>query len=660
MIPMTGRRGGKTLPGALAPRAGRAYRRRAAVAAISAAAAAAALSVPVCRGPTGAPPPEQQSQAEDPGRREQGTPHGDGAKGSIGFPLVRLVPSGAAAFVSIPDVPRLVERVSGTGLARALREKEVERFASHVVENLPPGLVHLQRICVGFAKGLAPALGGELAAAVLRFDPLSRRVEAVLLADVSGREDEARAFLAGLGSLVLAGGVIERKPIAGSEALVLRTPRGTELAAWSVGDGLLAIATGSRALAAVLARRPGALEGGEPGLDQSPLFRASTDRSSLEGGTDYRLFVNVEKTLDGIFGRSAAAIRVKYGVGGLRAAALAGRVADSVREALYLDDGGSSGRGCALLWMFRGPGVDLDAARRLPAGTMMAAFGHLDGRARAREVSRAGAEVAGLLPQPLAGLVASAAGAPLTRAAGAVKGEAAVAMWNAGRMGWFPAAAVVAETPERAGAEAGLRRLWASLASGLGGRLQVHSVRREAEPARAIDLYFVENPGILIPVIGSPAYVFDGRTLIVATTATTAREIVEESGGVASTAGFRAVLADLPERRSGLAYVDVPALVRWALEPYAPAVLEALVPGAASRLDRSKVPPGRAVAHHLRPAGGSSVDLGPGVRIDAVTPIGLPLVGAIVCRALAGGTAGPRPPPAPRSAAEERPHEDPF
>ena len=642
-------KGGEQFPRSLVPRA--------LVTSLSAAVAMAA-AVTVGRGPAGPPPVREEASGREPRVRR-----GEAGRPGLGFPLARLVPPDAVALVTIRNVPSFVKRVSETGLARALREKDVERFTRHIVENLPPDLARLRGIAVGFGKTLAPALGGELAVAVLRLDPALSKTEAVLLADVSGREKEARVFLAGFRAIFLAGGRIELVPVAGAEAFVLRAPGGTELAAWSLHDGLLAIGTGVRALAAALGRRPGALEGRSSGLDGSPLFRAAVARSSIarsstDGGADYRVFVDVERALGGLYGESGARILAQYGANGLRAAALAGKVGDSVREALYLH---APGRPGPLLRDLCGSGIDLDAAARLPARTIIATFGAVDGRALARQISRlAQAAARQSRPTALARVLVAVAGEPLDRASRGLRGKATVAVWNAGRVGWFPVAAVTMDVPDPAALEPDLRRFWQSLAAGLGGGVRVHRGRRAGETPGALDLYFVESPKVFISSVGSPAYAFDGATLVAGTTAAAVRDTLQESRGLGSDERFTRLLAELPEGKSRLVYVDVPTLVERALEPYAPAALEALIPGASSWLDRSNVPPGRVAERHLRPAGASAAEAPEGVRIDAVTPAGLPLVAAAAYRILSRSAVARRPrSPRPRAPARPR-YEDPF
>ncbi|MHC4506328.1 MAG: hypothetical protein ACYTFI_23785, partial [Planctomycetota bacterium] len=647
-------KGAETFPGSLLPRI--------LVASLSAAVAMVA-AVTVGRGTVGSPPVREEAPRGEPRvrRAEAGGP-------ALGFPLARLVPPDAVAFLTIRNAPSFMERVSETGLARALGEKDVERFTRHIVENLPPDLARLRGIAVGFGKTLTPALSGELAVAVLRLGPALSKTEAVLLADVSGREKEARVFLAGFGAIFLAGGRIELVPVAGSQAFVLRAPGGTELAAWSLGDGLLAIGTGVEALTAALGRRAGALEGRSNGLDGSALFRASMGRASIarsstadssiprsstDGDADFRAFVNVDLALRGLYGESGAKLLARYGANGLRAAALTGRVGESVREALYLYAPGQRG---ALLHNLCGSGIDLDAAARLPAKTIVATFGAVDGRPLAREVSGLAQRTARQSrPTGLARVLLAVAGEPLDRAARGLRGKAAVAVWNAGRVGWFPVAALAMDVPDRPALEPDLRRLWQSLASGLGGALRVHKGRRAADPSGALDLYFIERPRLFMSSLGSPAYAFDGTTLVAGTTAITVRDALEESRGLRSDAKFTSLLAELPDGKSRLVYIDVPTLAERALEPYAPAALEALVPGARAWLDRSKVPPGPVVEPHLRPAGASAAEAPEGVRIDAVTPGGLPLVAAVAyrilsLRAVARRARSPRS-PLPRPAA---------
>ena len=267
-------------------------------------------------------------------------------------------------------------------------------------------------------------------------------------------------------------------------------------------------------------------------------------------------------------------------------------------------------------------------------------------------------------------MLLAVAGEPLDRASRGLRGRAAVAVWNAGRVGWFPVAAVAMDVPDRTTLEPDLRRFWQSLASGLGGTLRVHRGRRAGDPPGALDLHFVERPKVFISSVGSPAYAFDGATLVAGTTAIAVRDALEESRGLGSNERFTRLLAELPEGKSRLVYVDVPTLADRGLEPYAPAALEALIPGASSWLDRSNVPPGRGVEPHLRPAGASAAQAPEGVRIDAVTPAGLPLVAAVAYRILSRRAVARRPrsrrpsspqPPSPPARAPAAPrYEDPF
>ncbi len=137
---------------------------------------------------------------------------------------------------------------------------------------------------------------------------------------------------------------------------------------------------------------------------------------------------------------------------------------------------------------------------------------------------------------------------------------------------------------------------------------------------------FVERPRVFAALVGSPAYGLDGNTLVTGPAATAVSRVIGESAGLAATDGFRSLLAKFPPERSMFVYVNVETLVERALEPHGPALLEALLPGLAARLDREKLPPGEAVARYLGPAGVSAARIREGIRVDAVTPTGLAAV----------------------------------
>ncbi|MHC5057567.1 MAG: hypothetical protein ACYTKD_23065 [Planctomycetota bacterium] len=538
----------------------------------------------------------------------------------LGFALARLVPPDTLAFVSIPDVPGSVGRVSATGLARALRDERVAPFVREVVAGLPREAAELHALALLFARGLGPSLRGEAAAALLNVEARAggATLEGVFLADVSGRAAGARAFLGTTLALRFVTGRIESVKIAGADAVVCRA--GTDTVAWCECDGLLAIATSPEALGEVL-----------------------TEGSSLDGDVDYRVFVDVERLISLLLGERGPSFSARHGIAGLRSATLTGRVGTSVREALHLDVGDASGAPGVNAGVFRALGgspVGLGPASRMPPETILAAFGNVDGRDLAKLLSD---------PRALRGapksllLLLSLLGRGSARSVlEGVRGEAAVAAWNDGRVGWFPRLALVASIEDRAGTERTIEAAWRSLAARMRGRFLPRRGRWTSDPSREVTVGFVDGPEVFIPIVGSPAYGLDGDTLVAATSAMAVCRFMEEPAGLAATEGFRSLLAELPPERSAFVYVNVETLVERALEPHGLSVLEALAPGLSERFDRERLPPGEAAARHLGLAGVSAVRAGDGIRVDAVTPTGL-AAALILVNAVSesSGAAGP-------------------
>ena len=586
-------------------------------------------------GPSGTPP----GGAVGPGGAARKRPDGP----ALAFPLSRLVPPDALAFVSVADVPDLLERASETGLARAMRDERVAPFVGEVVACLPAEVAGLCAVALTFLRGLGPALRGEAAAALLDVEAREGEAgfEAVFLADVSGRSAEARGFLGAALTLRFVTGSVAPARIGGVDAVVYRS--GSDTVAWCESDGLLAIATSLRALEKALARRP-TLKDAPPGIASLPAFKRGMEGSSLEGIADYRAFVDVDGLLERLPerlpGKRAADLRAEYWIGGLRAAALAGRVGESFREALFLDAGDGAGARAGIFRTLGGPPVALRAASRLPAETMVAAFGHLDGRDLAKRLS--GPRALRSAPRTVSVLLGVLGRESARQVLGGVRGEAAVAAWNDGHVGWFLRMAAVATVIDRAATERTLKTAWRAMATRLKGRFLPRRGQWSGDTSREVSMGFVDRPEIFNPVLGSPAYGLDGDTLVAGTAATAVRGIIEESEGLAATERFRSLLAVLPAERSAFVYVNVETLVERALEPLGPAWLEKLVPGSSRRLDREKLPPGEAVAKYLGPAGVSSMRSRGGVRVDAVTPMGL-AAALLVADALARPPAKPAP-----------------
>lgn len=549
----------------------------------------------------------------------------DAPRPSLGLPLARLVPSDALAFVSVADVPGFVERLSETGLARAFADERVAPFAREVVAGLPREAAEIYAIGLVFARGLVPWFRGEAVVALLNVGSREggAAFDAVFMADVSGRAAEVRAFLGATLALRFIAGRIEAVKIAGVDAIVCRS--GEDTVAWCECDGLLAVATSERTLAEVLARRP-VFKDAPPGIASLPTYKRGMASAFLEGGEDYRAFVDVERLIGICLGGRAARFSAEYGIEGLRTAALVGRVGASIREAIFLDVRSASVAKSGVAWALGGRRVGLGAAARMPPETIFAAFGGVDGRDLAKRISDPRALRAA--PKALRLLLNLLGRGSAQRVLEGVRGEAAVAAWNEGHVGWFPRMAAVAEVLDRPATERTLEAAWRSMAARMRGRfLPRHDLatrdRSTRDPSRDVTVGFIDGPEVFIPLVGSPAYGLDGATLVVGTAATAVSRFMEESGGLAGTEGFRSLLAEFPAERSAFVYVNVETLVERALEPHGPVVLEALVPGLSGRLDREELPPGEAVARYLGPAGVSAMPAGEGVRIDALTPTGL-------------------------------------
>ena len=540
--------------------------------------------------------------------------------------LARLIPPDALAVVSVADVPAFLGRISKTGVARALGDERVARFAREIVANLPRDAAELHAAGLLLARGLEGSLRREAVAAIfdIRRRDGAEALGAVFLADVSGRSSEARAFLGTTLAVRFISGSIDIVEVAGVDAVVCRS--GPVTVAWCECDGLLVVATSERALAAVLSRRP-TLKGAPKGLESSAPYRRAMAGATIDGRVDYRAYVDVERLVTRAMGERAASFRAKYGLEGIRAAALAGRVNGAVREAVYLatrDASGKAGEPRGISGLLGGPRIGLDEASRLPPETIVAAFGSVDGRWLAKFLSD---------PQSLRGAPKAVAlfvnllgRESARRILEGVRGEAAVAAWNDGHVGWFPRAAAVATAGDPATTKRTLEDAWRSMARRMRGGFLPRRGRWTGDPPREVTMGFVERPEAFAALVGSPAYGLDGNTLVAGTAATAVSQIIGESVGLAGTDEFRSLVAGLPPARSVFVYVNVETLVERALEPHAPAVLEALFPGLAGRLDREKLPPGEAVARHLGPAGVSAARVEGGVRVDAATPTGLAAV----------------------------------
>jgi hypothetical protein len=598
---------------------------RSTVAAVAAAAALVSMAmspVPAPAGRAGGP-----DTAGD-GRRPQAPP--------LGFSLARLVPPDALAFASVADVPAFVERLSDTGLARALRDKRVAPLVRGIAAGLPRELAELRALALLFANGLGPALGGEAAVALLDTPtgdgPAAPDI--LFLANVSGREGQARAFLGTTLSLRFVTGRIESRKIAGAEAVVCSS--GGDTVAWCESGGLLAVATSERALAGALARRP-VVKGAPRGLPSLPAFERGTKGTSLGGRIDYRAFADVERVMKLVFGERAARLSAAYGIAGLRTVALAGRVGASFREAVHLGVRDTPGAETGIVSALGGPPVTLASASRMPPETILAAFTSIDGSDLAKHVSDPQLQRSG--PKVLRVFLSLLGQRSARRVLGEVRGETGVALWNEGHVGWFPRLAAVTTVHDAASAERTLRSEWQSMAKRMRGRFLSRHGSRKGDPSRNVNVGFVDKPEVFIPLVGSPAYGLEGSTLVAGTAATAVCRVLEESRGLAAAQGFRKLVAELPRARSAFVYVNVETLVERSLEPHAPAVLEALVAGLSGAVDRTDFPPGEAVARHLGAAGVSAARSRGGIRIDAETPTGL-VAGVFVVTAFARS---PRP-----------------
>jgi len=542
---------------------------------------------------------------------------------SLDFDLARLVPPDALALVSVSDVPAFLEGLSRTGIAKALADERVATFVREIVAGLPREAAELHAAGLLLARGLGPSLCGEALAALL---DTGRRDGApalggVFLADVSGRGAEARAFLTTMLTLRFMSGTIRAAKIAGVDAVVCRS--GGDTVAWCECDGLLAVATSERALAMVLVRRPTA-KGAPAGLESFAPYRRAMAGAKIDGRVDYHAYADVERLVARALGDRAASFRASYGIEGIRAAALTGRLNGAVREAMYLVTGDASGKSqepSGIVTLIGGPRIGLDAASKMPPETILAAFGTVDGRRLSSIL--ADPRSLGGAPKAVALLVNLLGRESARRILEGVRGEAAVAAWNDGHVGWFPRAAAVATAGDPVTTQRTLESAWRSMAKRMKGRFLPRRGRWTGHPAREVTLGYVEGPEFFVPLVGSPAYGLDGNTLVVGPAATAVSRVIGESAGLAATDGFRSLLANFPPERSAFVYVNAETLVERALEPHGPAVLEGLFPGLSARLDREKLPPGEAVARYLGPAGVSAARIEGGIRVDAVTPTGL-------------------------------------
>jgi len=605
--------------------------------------AAAAAASTLAPRPVARPAPGPSATGEGLERPARGAGAGGGE--APRFRPEELLPPDTVALVSISDARAFLEALARTGMARALDDPELRQFLALVGEHLPSDLASLRDIGVALLAGLRPALAGGLALALVRVDVPARAVDAVLVADVSGREPAARAFLASLEMLGAASGC-ERSELAlgGSRATVLRLPvrtpasraepepRGSakDLAAWALDGDMLVVATSRIALEEVLSRRAATpVAGLSPSLADAEDFALASARAALEGGrAHYSAFVNVRRAFEDLLGPAAHFWRSRLGLEGLEALALAGRLEGSVREGVFLRARARS----PSLSLLVGPETGLLGASLLPERTLAAVFGQADGGMVARLLETFARR--GVVPfgeetaRRLAGL-AAASGLSSETLSRLVSGEFCLALWSAGRVGWFPRVGLAAETASPEALEPVLVSAWQGLASVLGGRFQELVL---GEGGSAVRMRLVDAAAVRYPFLGSPAWAVarpagGGRAFLVASgDALAAKELACPGGArLESNPRWKALLERLPARRSGLVYVDLPTIVERGFEPYAPAVLARLVPGASVWLRPGSVPPGSVVARHLEACGGSSRAEGDGVRLDAATPAGLAL-----------------------------------
>jgi len=188
-----------------------------------------------------------------------------------------------------------------------------------------------------------------------------------------------------------------------------------------------------------------------------------------------------------------------------------------------------------------------------------------------------------------------------------------------------------------------LDNTWWRLAGWLKGKHMLSEItpRRHAD-GDAVAVRFVNRPAIRVgPLRSAAGALADSRRLLIAATDVQAlREVVETEGGLAATDGFRRVVARLPSGRSAFIYVDVPGVIRWGFEPFARAVIDAVIPGAGTRLDRQTLPDVWTAALSLEPMGVAFFADDGGVRVEGVTPIGLvPTAGFVAVTTMVGAQA---------------------
>ena len=172
--------------GSITARAGR----RGLVAVVLAAAAVAALTL------SGGQAPEPSASSRQAREDEGGEGNETGSvlpRRALAYPLARLVPSDALAFASVRDVRESLRRADTTGIGRMFDDPEVEPFLGSVTTRLFDRLAGA--VVVMQSLKLAVEGGGEAAFAVLGIDREAGRPEAVFLADVAGRESQARSLL---------------------------------------------------------------------------------------------------------------------------------------------------------------------------------------------------------------------------------------------------------------------------------------------------------------------------------------------------------------------------------------------------------------------------------------------------------------------------------
>jgi hypothetical protein len=295
-----------------------------------------------------------------------------------------------------------------------------------------------------------------------------------------------------------------------------------------------------------------------------------------------------------------------------------------------------------------GPPSQLECSRELPARALFAACGRVDAPGvleLVRDLARSG-----MFSLSVGGLrrsideVSRAARVPLEDALDGLSGEVSFGYWSAGRIGWFPMMALAAGARQMRGPAEAMRGAHVVCARALAGdavRVSLASSNSgEQIPPRA-EICFVQYPHFRVPALRAPAFgLGDGRLWIGSDPRAVAELLRPRARRLADASGFRRLVRHLPSRRSCLVYVDVPAIVDRAFEPYARRVLKGLLPASGDAIRRTKMPPGQAIADHLEVAGLSLVPVAGGIRIDARTPMGAPLTVAagvgIVVGALRG------------------------